>query len=98
MAISVWMVWYTRSYPHTGLLEYKNVYRPARVVSYDQKSQELVLHNYLDFDDLKDVTIGYEVTQDGLTVDRGTLAPFSVAPHSEDAPNLRSVPAKEKYI
>ena len=84
--------------PHTGLLEYKNVYRPARVVSYDQKSQELVLHNYLDFDDLKDyVTIGYEVTQDGLTVDRGTLAPFSVAPHSEGRTKLAvSVPAKGK--
>ena len=37
---------------HTGLLEYKNVYRPARVVSYDAASGELVLHNYMDFDDL----------------------------------------------
>ena len=33
---------------HTGLLEYKNVYRPARVVSYDAASGELVLHNYMD--------------------------------------------------
>ena len=39
---------------HTGLLEYKNVYRPARVVSNDAASGELVLHNYMDFDDLKD--------------------------------------------
>ena len=35
--------------PHTGLLEYKNVYRPARVVSFDQISGRLVLHNYMDF-------------------------------------------------
>ena len=47
---------------HTGLLEYKNVYRPARVVSYDAASGELVLHNYMDFDDLKDyVEITYEM-------------------------------------
>lgn len=24
--------------PHTGILEYKNVYRPVRVVSYDQET------------------------------------------------------------
>ena len=35
--------------PHTGLLEYKNVYRPVRVVSYDEKTGRLVLHNYMDF-------------------------------------------------
>ena len=40
--------------PHTALLEYKNVYRPARVVSYDSKIGKATLHNYMDFDDLKD--------------------------------------------
>ena len=35
--------------PHTGLLEYKNVHRPVRVVSYDAGTKELTLHNYLDF-------------------------------------------------
>ena len=51
--------------PHTGLLEYKNVYRPVRIVSYDQKNGQMVLHNYMDFDDLKDyVDIFYEMTQD----------------------------------
>ena len=45
---------------HTGLLEYKNVYRPARVISYDKESGGLVFHNYMDFDDLKDyVKISY---------------------------------------
>ncbi|MCI8963501.1 MAG: DUF4981 domain-containing protein [Eubacterium sp.] len=70
--------------PHTGLLEYKNVYRPARVVSYDKKGGELVLHNYMDFDDLKDyVEISYEMAQDGLTVEKGKLPAISAAPHSE---------------
>lgn len=57
--------------PHTGLLEYKNVYRPVRIVSYDQENGQMVLHNYMDFDDLKDyVDIFYEMTQDGLTVEK----------------------------
>ena len=38
--------------PHTGLLEYKNVYRPARVVSFDQRTQTLRIRNYLEFTDL----------------------------------------------
>ena len=75
---------------HIGLLEYKNVYRPARVVSYDKESGELVLHNYMDFDDLKDyVKISYELTQDGLVIDKGTLSEASVAPHSEGKTNLQ---------
>ena len=62
---------------HTGLLEYKNVYRPARVISYNKESGELVLHNYMDFDDLKDyVKISYELTQDGLVISKGILRSF----------------------
>lgn len=76
---------------HTGLLEYKNVYRPARVISYDKESGELVLHNYMDFDDLKDyVKISYELTQDGLVISKGILPEFSVAPHGEGKTNLKS--------
>ena len=83
---------------HTGLLEYKNVYRPVRVVSYDKESGELVLHNYMDFDDLKDyVKISYELTQDGLVISKGILPEFSVAPHSEGKTNLQvNVPENGK--
>ncbi len=83
---------------HTGLLEYKNVYRPARVISYDKESGELVLHNYMDFDDLKDyVKISYELTQDGLLIGKGKLAEVSVAPHSEGKTNLQvNVPENGK--
>ena len=81
---------YPNRRPHTGLLEYKNVYRPARVVSYNQESGELKLHNYMDFDDLKDyVEITYEVTQDGLTIQKGKLPAFSVKPHTDAVTGLR---------
>ena len=83
---------------HTGLLEYKNVYRPARVISYNKESGELVLHNYMDFDDLKDyVKISYELTQDGLVISKGILPEFSVAPHGEGKTNLKiNVPESGK--
>ena len=83
---------------HTGLLEYKNVYRPARVISYDKESGELVLHNYMDFDDLKDyVKISYELTQDGLVISKGKLPEVSAAPHSEGKTNLKiNVPESGK--
>ena len=83
---------------HTGLLEYKNVYRPARVISYDKESKELVLHNYMDFDDLKDyVKISYELTQDGLVISKGKLPEVSAAPHSEGKINLKiNVPESGK--
>ena len=83
---------------HTGLLEYKNVYRPARVISYDKESGELVLYNYMDFDDLKDyVKISYELTQDGLVISKGKLPEVSAAPHSEGKINLKiNVPESGK--
>ena len=76
--------------PHTGLLEYKNVYRPVRIVSYDQENGQMVLHNYIDFDDLKDyVDIFYEMTQDGLTVEKGKLANVVASPHSDAEVELK---------
>ncbi|KAB8286925.1 beta-galactosidase Bbg1 [Bifidobacterium ramosum] len=35
--------------PHTGLLEFKNVYRPVRVAGFDAATGTVTLHNYYDF-------------------------------------------------
>ena len=84
--------------PHTGLLEYKNVYRPVRVVSYDWKNGQIVIHNYMDFDDLNNyVDIFYEMTQDGITVEKGKLANVVAAPHSDAVVELKlQVPSTGK--
>lgn len=67
--------------PHTGLLEYKNVYRPARVVSFDQRTQDLRIKNHMEFTDLAVYAeLRYEVSCDGNCVDTGTILPFSVPP------------------
>lgn len=67
--------------PHTGLYEYRNVYRPARVVSFDQDQQKLMIRNHMDFTDLKDyVEIRYDVNCDGESREWGILPAFSVKP------------------
>lgn len=78
--------------PHTGLLEYKNVHRPVRVVSYVQETQELELKNYLDFTDVRDcISISYEVACDGLILKKGELVPLSIKPHETVKVTLNNI-------
>ncbi len=68
---------------HTGLLEFKNVQRPLRA-SYDTVTKKLTLHNYLDFTNAAGyLTIMYEVTCDGETVECGNIETPSILPHQE---------------
>lgn len=58
--------------PHTGLLEYQNVYRPTRVVSFRQETGELCLKNYMNYLDLKEyLSLSFEVTCDGKRLEKG---------------------------
>ncbi|MBE5974505.1 MAG: DUF4981 domain-containing protein [Paenibacillaceae bacterium] len=60
--------------PHTGLMEFKNVNRPVRIVTFDQKKKELTLHNYLHFTNFKEYgCIGYEVSCDGEIIANGMV-------------------------
>jgi len=93
------LVWPDRR-PHTGLLEYKNVNRPVRA-AYDQQKGLLTLHNYRDFDDLKEyLTVDWEVNCDGLITSSGKISEeemVSVCPHKEgDIRLLVSVPESGK--
>lgn len=70
--------------PGTGVIEYKNVYRPARITAYDSTTGEAIIHSYMDFVDLKDYcTAGYQVTCDGIVVSSGTIEMESVAPRTD---------------
>ncbi len=84
--------------PHTGLYEYRNVYRPARVASFDQKERKLVLKNYLDFSDLAEcVEIHYEVNCDGKCFEWGVIPAFSVKPGETGSTVLHfSIPERGK--
>ena len=72
--------------PHTGLLEYKNVYRPLRVVDVDQKDilTFITFHNYLDFTNAhKYIGIRYELNCDGEIIDEGAIETPWIEPHGE---------------
>ncbi len=87
--------------PHTGLLEFKNVYRPARVAAFRQEEKELVLHNYMDFLNLQEYCeVRYEVLCDGIVVQQGRIDDstlLDIAPHEEKAvPISLDVPDRGK--
>ncbi len=76
--------------PHTGLLEYKNVCRPVRVVSYNQESGALKLRNYLDFTTLSEyLFLEWELLRDGVVTETGALDTPPIAPHTEGVAALR---------
>ncbi len=72
--------------PHTGLLEFQNVYRPARVVSFQQETGELCLKNYMDYTDLKDyIYLTCEVNCDGRLAEKQQLElPYSILPRQTE--------------
>ncbi|GFI47709.1 evolved beta-galactosidase subunit alpha [Lachnospiraceae bacterium] len=87
--------------PHTGLKEFKNVHRPARVVKFDQEKKELVIHNFMDFVNLKDyLTAEYEVICDGAVVGSGKIEDrelLDIPAHEEKAvPVSFDIPEKGK--
>ena len=60
--------------PHTGLLEYKNVHRPVRVVSYKQTEGIVLLKNEMNYLSLQEyVDVAYQVTCDGTLMELGRL-------------------------
>ncbi|MGN0466837.1 MAG: glycoside hydrolase family 2 TIM barrel-domain containing protein [Lachnospiraceae bacterium] len=82
--------------PHTGLLEYKNVYRPLRVELFEQKEGKIRFHNYLDFTNAKDyIQMKYEVNCDGHILENGYIETPSIEPgKSATIPFKMNIPKK----
>ena len=60
--------------PHTGLLEFKNVHRPARVVGFDQETGVLTLRNEMNYVSLQEyLYVTYEVSADGEVTSAGEI-------------------------
>jgi len=86
--------------PHTGLMELKNVQRPARVIDFDQNAGAVTIENQLDFVDLRDyLNIGWELTCDGERISSGVAEVPSVKPHcTADIPLEFSIPEKGRVF
>ena len=68
--------------PHTGLLEYKNVYRPLRA-SYDAAFGWLTISNHMDFTDPADkISASYALILDGTRIAEGPLLLPSIPPRT----------------
>lgn len=84
--------------PHTGLMEFGNVFRPARVVSFDSVSGIVRIHNYMDFTNLKDYcSVSWEVSCDGVKMAGGAVesALLNIPAHGEGEIRLENLPALE---
>ncbi len=71
--------------PHTGLIEYKNVLRPARVVEANVEKGLFTIWNTLDFTNLKDaIRMVYTVRQNGQDVYTAHVPAelLDIAPHA----------------
>lgn len=88
--------------PHTGLKEFKNVFRPLRVMDYDQANGALTLRNYMDFLNADTFTITWRLLVDGKMASEGIIAAdnpaLRIAPHQQGVVKLKGVevPAKGK--
>lgn len=81
--------------PHTGLKEFKNVHRPARVVGFDAAQGMIRVHNYMDFLSLKEYCYcKWEVNCDGEMVAEGYIRDVEIAPHEEGEIRLNN-PAQD---
>jgi beta-galactosidase len=73
--------------PHTGLLEFKNVYRPARVVGLNRERHTFRLHNYMDFLTLDQyLKVSVQIMQDGEEVGQPCQIGqehLNISPHHE---------------
>ena len=80
--------------PHTSLLEYKNVIRPARAVWADEAHTAVRVHNYLDFLSLDEVLAGeYEWSHNGRVIAAGRFDLPAAGPHGEAVMPCPPVPA-----
>ena len=81
--------------PHTGLLEYKNVYRPLRS-AYDPVSGQLTVSNHMDFTDPQDIiSASYALILDGTRISEGTLEIPSILPGASAVIDLPlTIPSK----
>ncbi len=72
--------------PHTGLLEFKNVQRPLRVIACDTQKGDFVFENIMDFTNAIDfLEMIYEIALDGKVITEGKVdkAQLNILPHKK---------------
>lgn len=66
--------------PHTGMLEYKQVLRPARISAFRSETGTFSIRNYRCFQSLSDLDLCWKLERNGKTVTEGKFPSLNVAP------------------
>ena len=70
--------------PHTGLLEYKNINRPIRALSFDEANNKVKLKNMLDFKNINEfLNVTYKIHANGELISSQHLIIDSLNPKEE---------------
>lgn len=70
--------------PHTGLLEYKNINRPIRALSFDEANNKVKLKNMLDFKNINEfLNVTYKIHANGDLISSQHLVIDSLKPKEE---------------
>ena len=70
--------------PHTGLLEYKNINRPIRALSFDEANNKVKLKNMLDFKNINEfLNVTYKIHANGELISSQHLVINSLKPKEE---------------
>ena len=81
--------------PHTGLLEYKNINRPIRALSFDEANNKVKLKNMLDFKNINEfLNVTYKIHANGELISSQHLVIDSLKPKEEkwfdlNVPNIQ---------
>ena len=65
---------------HSGMLEYKQVLRPCRMVGFDERSATLKLKNMRYFETLEDIDLVWSIERNGKVVRQGRIAGLNIRP------------------
>ena len=65
---------------HMGMIEYKQVLRPCRMISFDQSTATLRLRNMLYFKDLSDTDLFWTIERNGQVIKQGRIAGLNIRP------------------
>ncbi len=77
---------------HTGLLEYKEVIKPIKAVSFDAKTSMLIIESKRCFRDLKDIDLYWNVECNGRKLAHGRICELDVAPEAAREYFLKGIP------
>lgn len=78
--------------PHTGLLEYKEVIKPIRVVSFDIGTSKLTVQSLRCFTSLKDIDLYWSVEKNGARLEYGRICGLDIAPEATREYFLEGIP------